>query len=247
MSVLTLAIICVTMVATSFLSGLFGMAGGLVLIGVLLFIMPVPAAMALHAITQIASNIWRAALWWRYIRWPVAVACAGGCLVVLLIWNFYQYVPSVAVALLLLGVVPFIGKMIPERFLPTPDRLSHCGLFGFIAMALMLTTGVAGPVLDQFFLNGKLDRREIVATKGVCQVFGHSVKLAYFGVLIDQTGTIPLHVAILAIIASFAGTAWSKKFLEAMEEAQYRRWAGRIVTAIAGYYVLYGGYLAATA
>ena len=105
----------------------------------------------------------------------------------------------------------------------------------------MLTTGVAGPVLDQFFLNSKLDRREIVATKGVCQVFGHSVKLAYFGALIDQTGTIEPHVAI---IASFAGTAWSKKFLEAMEEAQYRRWAGRIVTAIAGYYVLYGGYLA---
>jgi len=247
MSIIMLAIICTVMVATSFLSGLFGMAGGLVLIGVLLFIMPVPTAMALHAITQIASNVWRAALWWRYIRWSAALAYSAGCLVVLLIWNFYQYVPSVAVALLLLGVVPFIGKLIPERYLPTPDRLSHCGLFGVIAMALMLTTGVAGPVLDQFFLNGKMGRREIVATKGVCQVFGHSVKLAYFGALIDQAGTIEPHVATLAIIASFAGTAWSKKFLEAMEEAQYRLWAGRIVTGIAGYYVLYGGYLAVTA
>ncbi|MGB0577791.1 MAG: TSUP family transporter [Alphaproteobacteria bacterium] len=122
MSLTLLAVIFTVMIATSFLSGLFGMAGGLVLIGVLLFIMPVPAAMALHAITQIASNIWRAALWWRYIRWPVAVAYAGGCLVVLFIWNFYQYVPSVAVALLLLGVVPFIGKMIPECFLLADAR-----------------------------------------------------------------------------------------------------------------------------
>ncbi|NKB20964.1 MAG: TSUP family transporter [Alphaproteobacteria bacterium] len=246
MSVLTLTIICVTMVGTSFLSGLFGMAGGLVLIGVLLFILPVPAAMALHAITQIASNIWRAALWWRYIRWPAVAAYAAGCLVVLLIWTFYQYVPSVALALLLLGIVPFIGKLIPDRYLPTPERLSHCGVFGFIAMALMLLTGVAGPILDQFFLNGKLDRREIVATKGACQVFGHSVKLAYFGALIDQAGTIEPYVAVLAIIASFAGTTWSKKFLEAMEEALYRRWAGRIVTGIAAYYVLYGSYLAIT-
>jgi len=47
MSVLMLAIICTVMVATSFLSGLFGMAGGLVLIGVLLFIMPVPISGAL--------------------------------------------------------------------------------------------------------------------------------------------------------------------------------------------------------
>jgi hypothetical protein len=46
--------------------------------------------------------------------------------------------------------------------------------------------------------------------------------------------------------ASFAGTAWSKKFLEAMDEAPDRRWAARIVTSIAGYYVLYRGYLAVT-
>ena len=44
------------MVATAFLSGLFGMAGGLVLIGVLLALMPLPTAMVLHAITQMASN-----------------------------------------------------------------------------------------------------------------------------------------------------------------------------------------------
>jgi hypothetical protein len=48
------------------------------------------------------------------------------------------------------------------------------------------------------------------------------------------------------IILGFAGTAWSKKFLEAMDEAPYRRWAARIVTSIAGYYVLYRGYLAVT-
>ena len=51
------------MVATAFLSGMFGMAGGLILIGVLLALMPVPEAMALHAVTQMASNGWRALLW----------------------------------------------------------------------------------------------------------------------------------------------------------------------------------------
>ncbi len=51
------------MVATAFLSGLFGMAGGMILIGVLLTMMPLPTAMVLHAITQMASNGWRAFLW----------------------------------------------------------------------------------------------------------------------------------------------------------------------------------------
>ncbi len=68
------------MVGTAFLSGLFGMAGGLILIGVLLALMPLPTAMVLHAITQMASNGWRALLWRAHIRWrPVAVYLIGCC------------------------------------------------------------------------------------------------------------------------------------------------------------------------
>ena len=37
-------------------------------------------------------------------------------------------------------------------------------------MTLMLLTGVSGPLIDTFFLGGKFDRREIVATKAACQV-----------------------------------------------------------------------------
>src|SRR5256885_14728726 len=63
MTPLLIAALGILMVATAFLSGLFGMAGGLILIGVLLTILPLPSAMVLHAITQMASNGWRAFLW----------------------------------------------------------------------------------------------------------------------------------------------------------------------------------------
>src|SRR5690242_1362100 len=69
MTPLMIAMLGLLMVATSFLSGIFGMAGGLILIGVLLALMPLPAAMVLHAITQMASNGWRAFLWRRHIKW----------------------------------------------------------------------------------------------------------------------------------------------------------------------------------
>ena len=45
---------------TSFLSGIFGMAGGMILMGLLLAMLPVATAMLLHGITQLASNGWRA-------------------------------------------------------------------------------------------------------------------------------------------------------------------------------------------
>ena len=78
MTPLLIAALGLLMVATAFLSGLFGMAGGLILIGVLLTILPLPSAMVLHAITQMASNGWRALLWRSHIRWrPVSIYLIG--------------------------------------------------------------------------------------------------------------------------------------------------------------------------
>jgi len=244
MSAALIASLCLVMVATSFLSGLFGMAGGLVLVGVLLFVLPLPAAMALHAVTQIASNVWRAVFWWRHIVWRIGATYVAGCLAALGVWSVWSFVPSVPVALLALGVVPFLARLIPERLRPVPERPLHGAGYGALCMTLMLLTGVAGPVLDQFFLNGRLDRREIVATKGLCQICGHALKLLYFGALIDSAAGVDPMLAGLAILASMTGTALSKKLLEAMREDQYRRWAGRLVTAIAAYYVAYGAWLA---
>jgi len=48
--------------STSFVSGIFGMAGGMILMGILLAIMPLAAAMVLHGLTQMAANGWRARL-----------------------------------------------------------------------------------------------------------------------------------------------------------------------------------------
>ena len=64
--------VCATMLGTSFLSGIFGMAGGIILIGLLLVLLPVQAAMVLHGITQLASNAWRAVTWRKSVRWDIA-------------------------------------------------------------------------------------------------------------------------------------------------------------------------------
>ena len=103
------------MIGTAFLSGIFGMAGGLILIGVLLVIFPLPTAMVLHAVTQMASNGWRALLWWRHIDWKSTAFYVAGCLVAVGLWSITLYVPDKAVALLLLGLSPFIIRAIPEQ------------------------------------------------------------------------------------------------------------------------------------
>src|ERR1700712_6081822 len=103
MTPILIAALGLLMVATAFLSGLFGIARGMILIGVLLTFMPLPTAMVLHAITQMSSNGWRAFLWRAHIRWrPVSVYLIG-CALALGLWSLTRYLPDKPGAVLLLG------------------------------------------------------------------------------------------------------------------------------------------------
>lgn len=239
-----IALVALVMVATSLLSGVFGMAGGLILVGVLLAILPVPDAMALHAVTQIASNGWRAALWIRHARMRIVAAYAAGCLAALALWSVVLFVPGRPLALIALGASPFIVHLLPRGWRPDAGNPRHGVAYGLASMSLMLLTGVAGPLLDSFFLGGRLDRRAIVATKAACQVLGHGLKLVYFGGMVANTGAVDPVMAACAVLASMLGTMLARPLLAALSEQQFRLWAGRIVTTIACYYVGYGTWLA---
>src|SRR6266446_5061475 len=241
MTPLLIAALGLLMVATAFLSGLFGMAGGLILIGVLLT--PLPTAMVLHAITQMASNGWRALLWRAHIRWRPVFVYLIGCALALTLWSITRYVPDKPIALLLLGVTPFMARLMPSGIKPNPDSVWQGAFYGSVCMGLMLMTGVSGPLMDTFFLGGKFGRREVVATKATCQVASHFTKLIYFGGIIDQAATLDPGLAAVAIAASMLGTTLARRILEAMSDAQFRTWANRLITTVAGYYILYGGWL----
>ena len=50
-------------------------------------------------------------------------------------------------------------------------------------------------------------------------------------------------LAAVAVAASMLGTTLARRILEAMSDAQFRTWAGRLITTVACYYILYGGWL----
>ena len=230
----------VLMIGTALLSGIFGMAGGLILIGVLLVVFPLPTAMVLHAVTQMASNGWRATLWWRHIVWKTIAFNVAGSLVSVGLWSIWLYVPDKAMALLMLGLSPFVVRAIPEKLMPRTFGPAQVAGTGFIAMMLMLTTGVTGPLLDTMFLRSPFERRQIIATKAACQVFSHGFKLVYFGALIDQAGQVEPWFLGVAIASSIVGTSLGKLLLERLSDKQFRVWSNRLITALASYYVGYG-------
>jgi len=241
MSPLLIAALAATMLATSFLSGIFGMAGGLILVGVLLAVMPLPEAMQLHALTQMASNGWRGLLWWRHVSWRPAGYFVVGAMLAVALWSLISFVPPTPVALLLLGFCPFVVRLLPASFRPDPYKALHGAGYGATCMSLMILTGVSGPLIDSFFLGGGMERRTIIATKAVCQVFGHGFKWLYFGSL-AVAGIDPV-LGVLAVVCSMAGTTLARRVVEWMTDQQYRRWAGWLITAIALTYIARGGWL----
>ena len=78
---MTLSIAAALLVAvffTSMLSGIFGMAGGLVLLGVLLAILPVGTAIAVQGAIQIVANGSRALFSRDFIDWKIlGIICLG--------------------------------------------------------------------------------------------------------------------------------------------------------------------------
>ena len=129
------------------------------------------------------------------------------------------------------------------RSKPDPERLAHGLAYGMASMTLMLIAGVSGPLIDSYFLGGKLDRREIVATKAICQIVCHGAKFAYFGGLVDQAAGLDPIMAALAILASVLGTSLARPILERLSDTEYRTWAARIITTIAVVYLALSFYL----
>jgi uncharacterized protein len=231
--------------ATSFLSGIVGMAGGMILMGILLALLPVPAAMILHGATQMASNGWRAFLWRRHVDWRIFLETSAGGLAALGLAALVRFSPDKATAYVVLGLTPFLAALVPARMRPNVERRGHSFVCGLLCVALQLTAGVAGPVLDTFYVRSQLDRRGVVATKAATQTFAHSLKLVYFGGLVGLGGDlVPIELIVLSVVVAMMGTTLSRRVLEALTDVQFRQWTQRLVLALGVAYIGQGLFLA---
>ena len=78
-------ILAIVAFATAVLSGVFGMAGGVILMGVYVVALPVRDAMVLHGVTQLAANGSRALFLVEHARWRVVGTYAVGAVAALLV------------------------------------------------------------------------------------------------------------------------------------------------------------------
>jgi uncharacterized membrane protein YfcA len=227
-------------VSTSFISGIFGMAGGVILVGILLAFMPLAPAMVLHGLAQMASNGWRAWQWRAHIDWRIVAHYAAGAVVAIAGVSAMALMANKAIALIIVGVSPLLGLLLPGRLAPDIGRPSHSHGCGVLCTVLQLLAGVSGPILDVFFVRSQLNSRQLIATKAAVQVLGHFLKAAYFGHLLAGGETLSPIAVIMAIPLAIAGGYLSRFVLETISETRFRLWSRYVIGAVSAVYLIEG-------
>jgi uncharacterized protein len=237
-----LAIIGVTIVFSSFLSGVFGMAGGMILLGVLLNYFDVATGMILFSIIQLFANGWRVVQWRSYVLWPIFGQYLLGALISFAFMWTLAFVPDKAMVYLALGLMPFLVEALPAAVRPNIERRGVPFFTGMATTVIQILAGVGGLFLDIFFQKSKLDRKTTNATKAVAQSFSHIVRAVYFGTL-SGIGDLPLWATVPGILLAIAGTSLAPYVIERMTDHGYRQWTRVIIFAISTVYLIRAAWL----
>lgn len=241
MSLFASIFVLVIAFVTATLSGVFGMAGGLVLMGALALVLPVKAAFVTHGLLQLVANGWRAILHRRFVRWEIVAVYAVASVVAGVVVSLLAFTPSKPLLYLLMGLIPGL-LWLPRGWIQLDAaKPAQSFVSGLAVTGLNLTAGVAGPLLDIFFVRTELTRHAIVATKAATQVFSHLAKIMVYGLplVTERASGLPsLWVFVLAVPLSMAGAVAGGEILERMNDVDFKRWTRWLVTAVGLVYLV---------
>jgi uncharacterized membrane protein YfcA len=234
---LDLAILDAAAFATSILSAVVGMAGGITLLAVMLLFLEPLAAIPLHGVIQLVSNSSRTAIQRKHVDLHILLRYSA--LLVPMGWaglHLANALPAAAMRVMI-GIFVLIATWFPGwLLLGTHPEETNPGrrflVLGGMVGVLNMTIGATGPLIAPFFLNLGLDRRALVGTKAACQTMGHLVKIALFGM---AGFAFAPHLALLVTAGAcvVAGTWIGSQILERVSERFFRWLYMGVLTVIA--------------
>jgi uncharacterized membrane protein YfcA len=242
-------------VLTSIISGILGMAGGLLLLIALLVRLEPLVAIPIHGVVQLVSNGSRAIFLRQYVQWRAVLRFAWPLLPAgaLGVW-FARSIPP-AVGQIGIGVFVLLSSWAPSALAfggrlfvrqkagnqsasTSAERALPWGgaLVGFFSTVV----GATGPLLGPFILALGLGSEGTVATLAACQIFQHGTKVALFGL----TG-FPIARYLLPTLALCAaavlGSALGTRLLNRVPQRTFHRVVRVVLSVLALELVVEGG------
>jgi uncharacterized membrane protein YfcA len=216
---------------TSCIAGALGMGGGVLLISLMPGLVPPTAMLPIHAVTQLASNVSRAALGWRAIDWSMvpALVCGtvlgawlGGEIYVLL---DAHWLPAI------IGLLILVVTWLP---LPRPKKGGQLGLMllGFYQTGLGMLAGATGPLGAAILARRNQLRDWLVVNTAVYMTLNHGARVAAFvlvGFSFAPWWPLTGAMVMAGILGSWVGTRLRRH----IPQANFQLWFRLLVTLLA--------------
>ena len=216
--VLIIAILSLCAFGTSIISAVVGMAGGIVLLSLMTFFLPLQIIIPVHGLVQLISNSTRTWFLRQHVVKPVFFwFCAGlpfGALTsTYIIKKIKDPTPGYAMIALLIFYTLFKPKKLPNLTIPFPAFILLGALVGLLGPLI----GATGPFLAPFFLREDFSKENIISTKSSVQTMGHLIKVPVFlsvGFPYIEHSAMIITMTIEAVLGTKAGVVLLGKMHE---------------------------------
>jgi len=216
---------------TSALTASFGVGGGVALLVLMGYLLPVAALIPVHGVVQWGSNAGRMYVQRRFVRWDAVLPFAAGAVAGAILGA--PFVTSVEDPILKIALGAFIILVTWARF----PALARAGKPTMVAGGagttfLSMFFGASGPLTSVFFAKAFDDRRVLVSSHAAAMTFQHAFKVIAFAVA-GFAFVEWLPVMALMIATGYLGTLAGSRLLDALPERGFRFVFSVVLTLLA--------------
>ena len=231
MSGLGAGLLIVASFFTSLLTVTAGIGGGLAMIAIMAYVVPVSALIPVHGLVQLGSNAGRIVVLRRHVAWLYLAAFIAGA------------IPGAITGRMALGLLPGDSmKLVLGLFilalvwmpLPKLAGIPAAGMIpiGFVTTGLSMLFGATGPLNAVVLSKAFADRMRLAGTFAAVMTVQHLLKVIVFGAAGFAFGPwLPLIAAMIA--TGLAGTYVGSNLLQKMPEARFRLIFNLLLSALA--------------
>lgn len=223
--------LCLVSFSTSVISATFGLGGGVTLLTIIAFLLPPLAIIPIHGVIQMSSDLSRALMMWRNIKFTWIIPFLLGSMVGAAVGGQIVFAMPKHLLQGLIGLFVLYSVWSPAMKAFHSSWLSFASLGGISSFATMFVGGT-GVIVAPFVRASTDGRRMTVATQAAFMSWQHGIKILMFSVLGFAFSTYASLIGAMIVFGIF-GTLSGKAILLKMPEKVFQVALKTVLTLLA--------------
>ncbi|MEZ4814602.1 MAG: sulfite exporter TauE/SafE family protein [Bdellovibrionota bacterium] len=223
---------------TSTFSGIFGMAGGMILMGGLLFFYTPTEAIFIQGTIQFFANFQRYYQLRSEVPIRILLFYMIGALPAYFLLRETDYAPTEKVIYIFMTFGALIASL--QLHLPFSLRQRRVAVLAGLAVSALQILGITGPILDILYQDKRLSRYEVVGIKSGAMSVSHFLKVLFMYQLLGLEhikSVVSVYELGFFLVLAFFGTWLGKYLLGKLNDKNFFKCTSFILILLAVFYL----------